>query len=63
MVETSVGSRSSVLLYERQRSAKRFTLGSILLGCSIISLRSKSCAGSFMRTADRNHEEKTALLE
>jgi hypothetical protein len=26
MVVTSTGSRSSVLLYERQRSAKRFTL-------------------------------------
>jgi len=63
MVVTPTGFRFSVLLYERQLSAKGFILGSVLLGCSVISLRSKSCAGLFMRTADRDPEEKTALLE
>jgi len=63
MVATSRDSRSSVLVYERQRSAKRFILGSIPRGCSVISLRSKSYAGSLMRTTDRNHEEKATLLK
>jgi hypothetical protein len=63
MVVTSTGFRSSVLIYERQLSAKGFILGSVRLGCSVISLRSKSCAGLFMRTADRNPEEKATLLE
>jgi len=63
MIVTSTGSRFSVLLYKRQLSAKRFILGSVLLGCSVISLRSKSCAGLFMRTADRDLAEKAALLE
>jgi len=63
MVVTSTGSRSSVLVYERQLSTKRFILDSVLLGCSVISLRSKSYAGLFMRRADHDPAEKTALLE
>jgi hypothetical protein len=35
----------------------------LALCCSDISLRSKSCAGSHIRTAYRDHEEKTALLK
>ena len=63
MVVTSEGSRLFVSLYERQRSAKRFIPGSVLLVRSVVSLRSKSCAGLFMRTADHNPTEKAALLE
>jgi len=63
MVVTSTSSRSFALLCERPLSAKRFILGSGFLDCSIYSLRSKSCAGLFMRAEDRNHEEKTVLLE
>jgi hypothetical protein len=63
MVVTSTGTRFYALIYERQLSVKRFILGSVLLGCSLVSLRSKSCAGLFMRTADRDPAEKAALLE
>ena len=50
-------------MYERQLIAKRFIPGSALLVCSVVSLRSKSCAGLFMRMVDRNPMEKAALLE
>ncbi len=63
MVVTPTDFRFSVLFYERQLSAKGFIPGSVLLGCYVISLRSKSCAGLFMRKTDRDPEEKTALLE
>jgi hypothetical protein len=63
MVVTSIGSRSIALLYERQLSVKRFIPGFVLLGCPLVSLRSKSCAGLLMRTPDRNPMEKAALLE
>jgi len=63
MVVTSTGSRSLVLLCERQLSAKRFTLGPVLLDRSLISLRSKFCAGLFMRTAECESAGKATLLE
>jgi hypothetical protein len=63
MVVTSTGSRSIALLYKRQLSVKRFIPGSVLLGCPLVSLRSKSCAGLLIRTLDRNPMEKAALLE
>jgi len=63
MVVISTGFHSFVLLYERQLSGKRFILGYVLLGCSVNSLRSKSCAGLFMRMADRDPAEKAVLLE
>jgi hypothetical protein len=63
MAMTSIDPCSSVPVYERQGCVKRFILGSVLLNCSVISIRSKSRAGSVMRMADRNREEKIALLE
>jgi hypothetical protein len=63
MVVTSAGSRSFALLYERQLSVKRFIPGSVLLGCPLVSLRSKSCARLLIRTPGRNPMEKAALLE
>jgi len=60
---TSTDMRFSVLLYERQRYVKRFILASGQLNCSGIPIRSKSRAGLVMRAADRNREEKIALLE
>jgi hypothetical protein len=63
MVVTSTGSRSIALLNERQLSVKRFIPSSVLLGCPLVSLHSKSCAGLLMRTPDRNPMEKAALLE
>jgi hypothetical protein len=63
MVVTSTGSRSFALLYERQLSVKRFIPGSVLFDCSLVSLRSKSCAGLLMRAPNRNPMEKAALLE
>jgi hypothetical protein len=63
MVVTSTGSRSFVLLYERQRYAKRFILGPVLLDRSLVSLRSKFCAGLFMRTAECESAGKAPLLE
>jgi hypothetical protein len=49
------------LIYERPLSAKRFIRGSVPL--ALVSLRSKSCAGLFMRTRIRDPMEKAALLE
>jgi hypothetical protein len=50
-------------MYQRQLIAKRFIPGSAPLDYSVVSLRSKFCAGLFMRTADRNPMEKAVLLE
>ena len=69
MVVISTGSSFSVLfmylsyLGRRQLSARGFILGSVLPSPSLVFLRSKSCAGLFMSTADRNPMEKAALLE
>ena len=63
MAATSRGSRSSPLIYKRQRSAKRFIPGAVAHGYSVISLRSKSYAGSLIRTIDCDHEEKATLLK
>jgi|APFre7841882590_1041340.scaffolds.fasta_scaffold03280_4 hypothetical protein len=59
----SSGFRYCVLSCKRQRSGKRFILGSVPLDGPPVSLPSKYCAGLFMRTAGRDLAGKAALLE